>query len=109
MKPSRTIYIKHSGSLTAKEVFEMISENTSRTEEYEQSKKKEMKTITRSVITLMEIPKEFHDHPVLKRPKIHTYLECHIDGLPDDDFTKWLVKTYPTIKRKISFLIHINF
>ena len=40
MKPTRTIYIKHSGSLTAKEVFKMISENTSRTEEYEQSKKK---------------------------------------------------------------------
>ena len=40
MKPARTIYIKHSGSLTAKEVFEMISENTSRTEEYEQNKKK---------------------------------------------------------------------
>jgi hypothetical protein len=40
MKPTRTIYIKHSGSLTAKKVFEMISENTSRTEEYEQSKKK---------------------------------------------------------------------
>ena len=40
MKPVRTIYIKHSGSLTAKEVFEMISENTSRTEEYEQNKKK---------------------------------------------------------------------
>jgi hypothetical protein len=39
MKPTRTIYIQHSGDLTAKDVFEMISENTSRTEEYEQSKK----------------------------------------------------------------------
>lgn len=41
MKPTRTIYIKHSGSLTAKEVFDMISENTSKTEEYEKSKKKQ--------------------------------------------------------------------
>ena len=112
MKPTRTIYIKHSGSLTAKEVFKMISENTSRTEEYEQNKKKEMKTITRSMITLLDIPKEFHNHELLKGRKIHTYVECHVSKKsakePDDDFTHWLRTTYPNISKKICFLIHIN-
>jgi len=110
MKPTRTIYIKHSGSLTAKDVFEMISENTLRTEEYEQSKKKSMKTITKSMIKLSDIPKEFHNDDIFKGLTVHTYIEAHIEkkGPLEDGLTSWLRTTYPNLSRKISFLIHID-
>ena len=70
-----------------------------------------MKTITKSMIKLSEIPKEFHKHPLLKRQKMHTYVECHLPKKskePDTDITKWLRTTYPNLSRKISFLIHID-
>lgn len=71
-----------------------------------------MKTITRSMITLLDIPKEFHNNELLKGRKIHTYIECHIAKKsakePDDELTAWLRKTYPNLSKKISFLIHIN-
>ena len=68
-----------------------------------------MKKITRSVIKLSEIPEELQKSKVFRGLKEHTYLEAHID----DEFgasplTIWLIETYPTIKRKISFLIHID-
>jgi len=40
--------------------------------------------------------------------KVHTYAEFHIEDSEHDDLTKWLLQKYPTLKRKISFLIHIN-
>ena len=71
-----------------------------------------MKTITKSMITLLEIPRKFHSHELLKGRKTHTYVECHIGKKsskePDDEFTHWLRTTYPNLSRKISFLIHIN-
>ena len=70
-----------------------------------------MKTITRSIITLSDIPKEFHNHKLLKRQRIHTYIECHLPKKskePDDELTAWLRKTYPNLSKKICFLIHIN-
>jgi len=65
-----------------------------------------MKKITRSVIKLSEIPdklqKSFSEH------KIHTYGEFHICGTEEDELSLWLIEKFPTIKRKISFLIHID-
>lgn len=70
-----------------------------------------MKTIIKTTIALSEIPKEFHNHKLLKRQRIHTYVECHLPKKskePDDELTAWLRKTYPNLSRKISFLIHID-
>lgn len=67
-----------------------------------------MKTITRSVIKLSELPEHLQTNEIFERHKIHTYAEFHIDGTEDDELTMWLVDKYPTIKRKISFLIHID-
>jgi hypothetical protein len=67
-----------------------------------------MKTITRSVIRISEIPEELRQY-IVSDHKVHTYLEFHIDDYdPQCPLTQWLVETYPTIKRKISFLIHID-
>ncbi len=65
-----------------------------------------MKKITRSVIKLSEIPEEFQIEFI--NYKVHTYAEFHIDGDENDDLSLWLLDNYPTIKRKISFLIHID-
>jgi hypothetical protein len=68
-----------------------------------------MKTIKRSIIPVSEIPVELRTNPLIHGYKKHVYIECHIDGKEsDDDLTKWLLEKYPNIKRKISFLIHID-
>lgn len=67
-----------------------------------------MKKITKSVIKLSELPKELQSNKIFEGHKIHTYAEFHIDNSEEDDLSLWLIKTYPTIKRKISFLIHID-
>jgi len=68
-----------------------------------------MKTIRRSMIPVSEIPKELRINTLIHGYKKHKYIECHIDGKESTDaLTKWLLETYPTIKRKISFLIHID-
>ena len=67
-----------------------------------------MKKITRSVIKLSEIPEHLQKNEVFDGHKIHTYAEFHIDDSEQDEFGLWLIETYPTIKQKISFLIHID-
>ena len=67
-----------------------------------------MKKITRSVIKLSEIPENLQKNEIFEGHKIHTYAEFHIDDSEENDLSLWLVNTYPTIKRKISFLIHID-
>jgi hypothetical protein len=72
-----------------------------------------MKKITRSVIKLSEIPEELamsNEFIVrhIENNIIHTYAEFHIDGDEHDALTLWLLDKYPTLKRKISFLIHID-
>jgi len=67
-----------------------------------------MKTITKSVIKLSELPEDLQKNEIFNGHKIHTYAEFHIDDTEQDDLTLWLIKNYPTIKQKISFLIHIN-
>jgi hypothetical protein len=67
-----------------------------------------MKKITRSVIKLSEIPEHLQNNKIFNGHKIHTYAIFHIDDSEEDNLTKWLIETYPTIKRKISFLIHID-
>ena len=66
-----------------------------------------MKTITKSVIKLSEIPEELHQYIVAPHI-VHTYLDVHIGDDEDDALTLWLLEKYPTLKRKISFLIHID-
>jgi hypothetical protein len=39
---------------------------------------------------------------------MHTYAIFHIDDSEETKLSLWLIKNYPTIKRKISFLIHID-
>ena len=68
-----------------------------------------MEKITKSVIKLSDIPKHLQSNEVLQGHKIHTYAEFHIDNSEQDDLTLWLLSQYPTLKRKTSFLIHINF
>jgi hypothetical protein len=67
-----------------------------------------MEKITKSVIKLSDIPKHLQSNEVLQGYKIHTYAEFHIDNSEQDDLTLWLLSQYPTLKRKTSFLIHIN-
>ena len=72
-----------------------------------------MKTITKSVIKLSEIPEELamSNEFIVRHIEsniIHTYAEFHIDGDENDDLSLWLLDKYPTLKRKISFLIHID-
>lgn len=67
-----------------------------------------MKKITRSVIKLSEIPKHLQKDEVFLGHKIHTYAEFHIDNSEKDELSLWLIENYPTITKKISFLIHID-
>ena len=67
-----------------------------------------MKKITKSVIKLSELPKKLQKNKIFLGHKIHTYAEFHIDDSEEDDLSLWLIETYPTIKQKISFLIHID-
>ena len=67
-----------------------------------------MKTITKSVIKLSEIPENLQKDQVFIGHKIHTYAEFHIDDLEQDELTLWLINEYPELKRKVSFLIHID-
>jgi hypothetical protein len=67
-----------------------------------------MKKITKSVIKLSELPENLQKNKIFKGHKIHTYAIFHIDDSEDDDLSLWLIEKYPTIKQKISFLIHID-
>jgi hypothetical protein len=67
-----------------------------------------MKTITKSVIQLSDIPEHLQKNEVLQGHKKQTYAEFHIDNSEKDELTLWLLSKYPTLKRKISFLIHIT-
>jgi hypothetical protein len=70
-----------------------------------------MYKITRTVIDLSDIPVKLRKNPIFKNVKVHTYIECHMEGKgkeSDDILTAWLRETYPTLSRKISFLIHID-
>jgi hypothetical protein len=67
-----------------------------------------MKQITRSIIKFSELPEHLQKNEVFDGHKIHTYLEFHIDNSEKDELSLWLIKTYPTITKKISFLIHID-
>lgn len=67
-----------------------------------------MYKITRTVIDLSSIPVELRCHPLIPTIK-HSYAEFHYskEG-EDDELTTYLIKTYPSLKRKISFLIYID-
>ena len=67
-----------------------------------------METITKSVIKLSELPENLQKDEVFNGHKLHTYAEFHIDDSEKDELSLWLMETYPTIKQKISFLIHID-
>ena len=67
-----------------------------------------MEKITRSVIKLSEIPEHLQNNEIFTGHKIHTYAEFHIDKSEKDELSLWLIETYPTITKKISFLIHID-
>jgi hypothetical protein len=67
-----------------------------------------MKTVTKSVIKLSEIPENLQRNEIFIGHKIHTYAIFHIDDSEEDELSLWLIKNYPTIKRKRSFLIHID-
>ena len=71
-------------------------------------KKQPLKTITKSVINLSDIPKHLQENELLKGHKKHTYAEFHIDNSEKDELTFYLLSKYPTLNRKISFLIHID-
>jgi len=57
---------------------------------------------------LSEIPEHLQQNEVLQGHKLHTYAEFHIDDSEQDELTLWLLSKHPTLKRKISFLIHID-
>lgn len=67
-----------------------------------------MKKITRSVIKLSELPENLQKNEIFDGHKVHTYAEFHIDGTEEGELSLWLIETYPTITKKISFLIHID-
>ena len=67
-----------------------------------------MRTITRSVIKLSELPEHLQKDEIFEGHKIHTYAIFHIDNSEENDLSLYLISKYPTIKRKISFLIHID-
>jgi hypothetical protein len=69
---------------------------------------KEMRTITKSVINLSEIPEELQKNELLLGHKKYTLVEFHIDDSENDLLTLWLLNSYPTLKRKISFFIYID-
>lgn len=67
-----------------------------------------MYKITRTVIDLSSIPVELRCHPLIPTIK-HSYAEFHYSKEDEDDeLTTYLIKTYPSLKRKISFLIYID-
>ena len=67
-----------------------------------------MYKITRTVIDLSSIPVELRCHPLIPKIK-HSYAEFHYSKEDEDDeLTTYLIKTYPSLKRKISFLIYID-
>lgn len=67
-----------------------------------------MKTITKSVIKLSELPEHLQKDEIFNGHKIHTYAIFHIDDSEETELSLWLNDKFPTIKRKISFLIHID-
>jgi hypothetical protein len=67
-----------------------------------------MRKITRSVIKLSELPEHLQKDKIFSGHKIHTYAEFHITNFKIDELSMYLVEKYPTITRKISFLIHID-
>jgi hypothetical protein len=67
-----------------------------------------MKKITRSVIKLSEIPEHLQNSEIFNGHKIHTYAIFHINDSEHDELALWLIDKYPTIKRKIRFLVHID-
>jgi len=70
-----------------------------------------MRKITRSVIKLSELPKHLQRLKLFSGHKIHTYAEFNVGKLDiaiKDKLALYLVEKYPTITRKISFLIHID-
>lgn len=67
-----------------------------------------MKTIQKSVIKLSELPKHLQESEIFNGHKLHTYAEFHIDDSEKDELSLWLIEKYPTIKIKVSFLIHID-
>lgn len=67
-----------------------------------------MKKVTKSVIKLSEIPENLQRNEIFIGHKIHTYAIFHIDESEEDELSLWLIENYPTIKRKRSFLIHID-
>jgi hypothetical protein len=67
-----------------------------------------MKRIIKSVIKLSDIPQHLQQDEILQGHKVHTYAEFHIDDSEKDELTLWLLNQFPTIKRKTSFLIHID-
>jgi hypothetical protein len=67
-----------------------------------------MKKITKSVIKLSDLPENLQKDKIFIGHKMHTYAEFHIDGSEKDELTLWLLNKYPTLKQKISFLIHID-
>jgi hypothetical protein len=67
-----------------------------------------MRRITKSVIKLSDIPQHLQQDEILQGHKVHTYAEFHIDDSEKDELTLWLLNQFPTIKRKTSFLIHID-
>ena len=67
-----------------------------------------MRKITKSVIKLSELPENLQKDKIFTGHKIHTYAEFHIGNFERDELTIYLLDKYPTIKKKISFLIHID-
>lgn len=67
-----------------------------------------MRKLIKSVIKLSELPEDLQRNEVFNGHKMHTYAEFHIDNSERDELTLWLLKKYPTLGRKVSFLIHID-
>jgi hypothetical protein len=67
-----------------------------------------MEYITKAVIKLSDIPEHLQQNEVLQGHKLNTYGEFHIDDSEQDDLVLWLLNKYPTLKRKISFLIEFD-
>jgi hypothetical protein len=70
-----------------------------------------MQRITRSVIKLSELPQHLQKDKIFFGHKTHTYAEYHVGKLDiamKNKLALYLVEKYPTITRKISFLIHID-
>ena len=67
-----------------------------------------MYKITRTVIDLSDIPVKLRKNSLIPKIK-HSYAEFHYSKEDEDDeLTTYLIKTYPSLKRKTAFLIYIN-